>query len=61
MTHNITMITDYIHSVLVGDVPNTDKSFFAIDGDLIIRDSDDRITLLMDDGKKYQVRIMEDN
>lgn len=58
---NITTVTNYIYDVLVGDKPNTDQSFFEIDGDLIIKSGDDRITLLMDNGKKYQVRILEDN
>jgi hypothetical protein len=55
----INKLLHYIYDVLNGDIPNTQESFFSIDGDLIcdVNDRENYFTFLMEDGEKYKVTI----
>jgi len=51
----------YIYNVLVGDVPNTEKSFFDAEGDIIFEPNDDAhsFDILMENGRTYRLTITE--
>jgi phosphatidylserine decarboxylase len=56
---NEEILTKFIYDVLVGNKPNTQDSFFEIDGDVICSPliRADNFKILMVDGNYYQVTI----
>jgi hypothetical protein len=56
---NEEILTKFIYSILVGDIPNTQDSIFEIGGDIVCSPlpKSDNFKILMEDGSYYQITI----